>query len=194
MAARLPAPDAPISYLELGCGQGFGALLLAASNPTWQVTAVDFNPAHIAEARRTAAAAGWTTSVSLRPTWPPWPKIRSGAIYRTADFVRLHGVWSWVPAAVQAGIVRLLGEKLRPGGVHVSYNALPGWQGALGMQRLLREAGSGPPGIAAVRWPPDELVRALSAAERRSCTTAVSSSCWPNTPSGRSRPISRTNT
>jgi predicted O-methyltransferase YrrM len=48
VACDLPAPDAAIHYLELGCGLGFGATLLAASNPGWQVTAIDFNPAHIA--------------------------------------------------------------------------------------------------------------------------------------------------
>ena len=47
-----------MSYLELGCGQGFGALILAASNPHWTVTAIDFNPAHIAAARAWAAQAG----------------------------------------------------------------------------------------------------------------------------------------
>ena len=54
----------------------------------------------------------------------------------------MHGVWSWVPPAVQAGIVRLLRAKVKPGGaVHVSYNALPAWGGALGMQRVMRECG-----------------------------------------------------
>ena len=54
----------------------------------------------------------------------------------------MHGVWSWVPPAVQAGVVRLLAAKVRPGGVvHVSYNSLPGWGSAVGMQRLMREAG-----------------------------------------------------
>ena len=47
-----------------------------------------------------------------------------------------------MPPAVRAGIVRLLRAKVRPGGaVHVSYNSLPAWGGALGMQRLLREGG-----------------------------------------------------
>lgn len=53
----LPGPDEAISYLELGCGQGFTALLLAASNPRWTVTAIDFHPAHVATAREWAAKA-----------------------------------------------------------------------------------------------------------------------------------------
>ena len=54
----------------------------------------------------------------------------------------MHGVWSWVPPAVQSGIVRLLRAKVKPGGaVHVSYNSLPAWGSALGMQRMVRECG-----------------------------------------------------
>ena len=48
----------PLSYLELGCGHGFGALALAVCNPSWQVTGVDFNPTHIAAARAFAAENG----------------------------------------------------------------------------------------------------------------------------------------
>ncbi len=59
-----------------------------------------------------------------------------------ADFVSLHGLWTWVPQVVQAGVVRLLAAKVRPGGaVHVSYNSLPGWGGVFGMQRVLHEVG-----------------------------------------------------
>ena len=59
----------------------------------------------------------------------------------------MHGVWTWVGPAVRAGIVRLLDDKLRPGGaLHVSSNALPGWQSALGLRRMVREGGARSPG------------------------------------------------
>lgn len=133
-------PGIPLSYLELGCGQGFGALALAACNPAWQVTGIDFNPAHIATARELAAEidignaqfieadlAALTTGIGEIPE---------------ADVATLHGLWSWVADPVRSGIVQLLAAKVRPGGVvQVSYNALPAWQSAFGMQRLLREAG-----------------------------------------------------
>ena len=48
VAVDLPEPDDDACYLELGCGVGIGALLTAAANPGWQVTAIDYNPAHIA--------------------------------------------------------------------------------------------------------------------------------------------------
>jgi SAM-dependent methyltransferase len=139
VASPMPAGDDPVSYLELGCGHGFGAMVLAASNPAWRVTAVDFNPAHIAVARDWAAEAGLTNVTFIEADLADNAAAQS---IPEADFVSMHGVWSWVSAPVQAGIVKLLRDKVRPGGaVHVSYNALPGWGNALGMARLLRTVG-----------------------------------------------------
>jgi SAM-dependent methyltransferase len=135
-------PGKALSYLELGCGHGFGALALATSNPAWQVTGIDFSPAHIGSARALAAAAGIANARFVEAdlaTLADTPRL--GEVPE-ADVASLHGLWSWVPDAVREGIVRLLATKVRPGGVvQISYNALPAWQSALGMQRLLREAG-----------------------------------------------------
>jgi SAM-dependent methyltransferase len=142
VAAPLPGPDDEVSYLELGCGQGFGALLLAASNPRWKVTAIDFHPAHIATAREWAAKAQLDNIRFLEADLSTLAEDAASAAIPEADYVSFHGVWSWVPAPVQAGIVRLLRQKVKPGGiVHLSYNALPAWGPALGLQRLLREGG-----------------------------------------------------
>ena len=136
------APKSPLSYLELGCGCGFGALALAASNPAWQVTGIDFSPAHIAAARELAAEAGISNARFIEADLADFADSDRADALPEADVITLHGLWSWVSEPVRAGIVRLLDRKLRPGGVaYVSYNALPGWQQAIGMQRLLREAG-----------------------------------------------------
>ncbi|MBV8869164.1 MAG: methyltransferase regulatory domain-containing protein [Acetobacteraceae bacterium] len=135
-------PDAPLTYVELGSGLGFGALALAASNPAWRVIGIDFAPAHVAAARALASAAGIANATFLEADLATLAASPLGAALPEADVVSLHGVWSWVPPLVREGIVALLREKLRPGGVaHVSYNVLPAWQSALGLQRLLREAG-----------------------------------------------------
>lgn len=138
----MPLRDDPVSYLELGCGQGYGALLLAASNPGWRVTAVDFNPGHIATAREWAARIGLANITFLEDDLGTLAEAEASRRIPEADLVSLHGVWSWVSKTVQRGIVRLLAQKVRPGGVvHVSYNALPGWGPALGLQRLVIKAG-----------------------------------------------------
>ena len=37
---------------------------------------------------------------------------QAAAAVPEADFVSMHGVWSWVPPPVRDGIVRLLGDKV----------------------------------------------------------------------------------
>lgn len=152
-----------LTYLELGCGRGRGAMCLAASNPDWRVIAIDFMPAHVAEAREIAAAAGLSNVefaeadlATLDPRSLP-----------EVDVVSAHGLWSWVSDAVRAGIVRLLAERLRPGGaLHLSYNALPGWQQSFGLQRLLRVTADRLPGRSDRKAKGAlELVRALASAE-----------------------------
>jgi SAM-dependent methyltransferase len=135
-------PTEGAHYLELGCGLGIGALIIAASNPSWRVTALDFNPAHIAGARAMARDAGLTNIAFIEADLTDFAESPAAAALPEADIVTAHGVWSWVAPAVRQGIVRLLKAKLRAGGVfHVSYNALPGWQGMLAVQRVTREAG-----------------------------------------------------
>lgn len=137
-----PATDEPLSYLELGCGTGYTAMVLAASNPAWQVTAVDFNPGHITVARQLARAAGLTNIRFLEADLASLAENPQAREIPEADVVSFHGLWSWVSQSVREGILRLLRAKVRAGGiVHVSYNALPGWQSAIGLQRVLREAG-----------------------------------------------------
>jgi SAM-dependent methyltransferase len=140
-------PATPLTYIELGCGQGFGLVVLAACNPGWQLVGIDFNPAHIAAARALCAEAGIANARFIEADLAVLADSAAGRTLPEADFVTLHGLWSWVGDAVRDGILRLLADKLKPGGIaYVSYNALPAWQGALGMQRLLREAAIRSPG------------------------------------------------
>ena len=47
LARGIAAPGGqaePLTYCDLGCGQGFTANLIAAANPRTEVFAVDFNP------------------------------------------------------------------------------------------------------------------------------------------------------
>jgi SAM-dependent methyltransferase len=78
-SAAIPAGDDPVRLLELGCGFGYGAMALAASNPSWSVTAVDFNPAHIAAARDWAPAGRTTRSFAPCRRWTSSRCTGSGA-------------------------------------------------------------------------------------------------------------------
>jgi len=142
IAVDAPWDNPALHYLELGCGRGLNACVLAAANPGWRVTGIDFMPAAVADARRLAAEAGLDNVTFIEADLSDFAETAQAAALPEADIVSAHGVWSWVGDAVRAGMVRLVAAKLRAGGImHVSYNALPAQQGVLATQRLMREAG-----------------------------------------------------
>ena len=141
-AVDAPWDNPALHYLELGCGRGANACTLAAANPGWRVTGIDFMPTAVADARRLAAEAGLDNVTFIEADLSDFAETARAAALPDADIVSAHGVWSWVGDAVRAGIVRLVAAKLRAGGLmHLSYNALPAQQGMLAMQRVMREAG-----------------------------------------------------
>ncbi len=172
VACDLPHDDDEVHFLELGCGLGLVSLILAASNPGWRVTGIDFNPAHIATARAFARQAGIANVAFIEADLSDFAESGAADAVPEADFVSIHGLWSWVAPAVRDGIVRLLRRKVRAGGVvHLSYNALPGWQARLGMQRLVRAAGAAGPGRSDRQAQAGfEILRGLHAAGARQLT------------------------
>lgn len=129
---------------ELGCGRGLDCNILAAANPDAEFWAVDFNPAHIADARELASAAGLVNVQFFEAGFDAFAAQDLPAF----DFVVLHGVYTWVSPGNRAAIERFLAQHLRPGGVaYLSYNALPGWAQMQPLGRLIHElvdAGHGP--------------------------------------------------
>lgn len=57
----------PKRVLELGCGQGFGLALTAAANPDVAFEGYDFNPDHVAHARRLIEGAALGNVAVPRP-------------------------------------------------------------------------------------------------------------------------------
>lgn len=155
----------PLQIAEVGCGTGYTAQLLAAGNPHWQVIGLDYNPAHIAEARSMAAAAGLT---NLRFFEADIAALDDGALDALPEFdlVTVHGMWSWVADPVRDGLLRLIRRRLKPGGLAmVSYNALPGSAGSLGLARLVRRSLHGHASNEAGLAHAGQLVKRLMAAE-----------------------------
>src|SRR5262245_9889548 len=115
----------PRRMLELGFGQGFGLALLAASNPDIAFEGYDFNPEHVAHARRLIGAAG-LTNVTVSETGFEDAAARGGD--NDLDVIALHGILSWVARPAQDAIVSIIRQRLQPDGlVYVSYNCMPGW-------------------------------------------------------------------
>ena len=145
------------TYCELGCGVGDTTTLLAAAYPQGRFVGIDLNPSHIEQARQLAAA-GQVSNV----------EYIAGDIARLDtdslpdfDYVTLHGLYAWVPPAVQEAIRHFLRDKLRPGGiVYLSYNAMPGWGSASPLRRFFldRKDQLGDDVLAGVRRIVGELV------------------------------------
>lgn len=136
----------PKHYLELASGQGFGTVLLAATNPQTEFVGIDFNPGQTANARKLAEEAGLTNVRFLDWSFQE-TATRTEGLPREFDIIALHGIYSWVSEENRKAIVTILRQRLRPGGfAYVSYNSLPGWAPVAPAQRLIREFADRNPG------------------------------------------------
>jgi SAM-dependent methyltransferase len=127
----------PLTYCELGCGQGLTTNLLAAANPHIQFYATDFNPSHIAGARHLARSAKLR---NVHFADDSFAEFLGRSDLPEFDFITLHGIYSWISPENRQAIVRFIREKLKPGGiVYISYNVMPGWSTLMPLRRLLLE-------------------------------------------------------
>jgi SAM-dependent methyltransferase len=148
------APPSEARILELGCGAGVNLLSIASALPGAQCVGIDFDPQEIDRGRELADAAGLAGVELICADLREVPD-RVGE----ADYILVHGVWSWVPDEVRIAIALFCAGRLAPGGVAlVSYNALPGWYAWRPAQVLARRALARDPGA-------DPLVAAREAVE-----------------------------
>jgi methyltransferase-like protein len=126
-----PALPSRCRVLELGCGLGGNLVPLAVAYPESSFVGVDQSAPQIAIAAGEARALGLRNIELLAADI-----LDLDDTIGRFDYVICHGVYSWVPRAVQEKILRICGERLNPNGVaFVSYNTLPGWH----MRGMLRD-------------------------------------------------------
>lgn len=129
-------PDDP-AYLELGFGQGLSLNINAATN-SGNFYGTDFNPGQVANARELGRAMG----KQLTLFEDSFEQLAQRGDLPQFDIIALHGIWSWVSELSRKAIVKILLEKLKPGGVaYLSYNVTPGWSPAVPLRTLLFEYG-----------------------------------------------------
>ncbi|WP_142850593.1 methyltransferase regulatory domain-containing protein [Telmatospirillum sp. J64-1] len=149
---RAPDIAAPFTWCDLGCGPGLGTALTAASHPHAQFTAVDFNPAHVAEGRRLAEAAGLSNLVFVEDSFAGLAEAAPES-YPRFDFIVMHGVYSWISPANRQAVLRFIDRFLAPGGiVYLNYMSHPGLSSFASAQRLMRlqaQGRGGPSDLAA---------------------------------------------
>lgn len=131
-------PGQPYRYCELGCGVGQSAAAIAATAAHASVWAFDFNPAHIVRGQAFARDAGLDNLTLEEASFEDLAGWRGQSLPRF-HYIALHGVWAWVSPANRHHIVKFIAAHLEPGGlVYITYNALPGWNSVVPMQRALR--------------------------------------------------------
>ena len=129
-----PTEDSPWRYLELGFGQGLSVNMHAAGI-AGQFWGTDYNPAHAARACDMATAAG----AGARLFHASFAELLARDDLPQFDAIGLHGIWSWITAAVGADVLAIVAKHLRPGGlVYLSYNCAPGWTQTMPLQQLMR--------------------------------------------------------
>jgi methyltransferase-like protein/SAM-dependent methyltransferase len=109
--------------LELGCASGGNLIPMAFNLPDSTFVGIDLSSRQVGAAQDTIAALGLKnvtiTQTSILDVDKSWGEF---------DYIICHGVFSWVPANVQAKILEIAAQNLSPAGVaFVSYNTYPGW-------------------------------------------------------------------
>lgn len=120
----IPAPDLErCRVLELGCARGGNLIPMALELPGSTFVGVDLSARQIEEARDVSRRLG-VSNVTFHAA----SLTEIDASFGLFDFVICHGVYSWVPPAVQERILAVASENLAPNGLaYVSYNTYPGW-------------------------------------------------------------------
>ena len=116
-------PDfAGARILELGCGSGGNLIPMAYSLPGATLLGVDLASREVEAAQKSAAHLG-LRNVTFRCL----DILDVTQELGTFDYIVAHGVYSWVPSAVQDRLLWVCGSLLSAKGVaYVSYNTLPG--------------------------------------------------------------------
>lgn len=118
-----PPPLDRCRVLDIGCAAGSNLLPMAIARPGAELVGVDLSPRQIAAGRETVAQLGLDNlALHVRDLLEPTDDLGS------FDYIICHGVYSWVPPAVQDRILNLIRRQLSPNGLaYVSYNTYPGW-------------------------------------------------------------------
>jgi methyltransferase-like protein/2-polyprenyl-3-methyl-5-hydroxy-6-metoxy-1,4-benzoquinol methylase len=117
--------------LELGCAAGGNILPFALDNPNSKVIGIDLAARQINDGQKLINALG-VKNIELKHA----SILDVDASYGEFDYIICHGVYSWVPSAVQEKIMRIAQEQLAQNGVlYISYNTYPGWH----MRGMIRD-------------------------------------------------------
>lgn len=126
-----PSPVEHSRVLELGCAAGGNLVPMAEAFPDSSFVGVDYSARQIEDGARIVQTLGLQ---NLRLRHASITDVDDS--YGQFDYILCHGVYSWVPRAVQDKILDVCARHLAPNGVaYVSYNTFPGWH----MRGMIRD-------------------------------------------------------
>jgi methyltransferase-like protein/2-polyprenyl-3-methyl-5-hydroxy-6-metoxy-1,4-benzoquinol methylase len=130
----LTTPDVPTArVLEIGCSAGGNLIPFAAWHPEATVVGVDLSQVQIDQGRRRVQELGLSNLELRQGDIATMDLAELGPF----DYIVCHGVYSWVPTAVQDAILAAVQTALAPEGIaYVSYNVYPGWKA----KEIIRDA------------------------------------------------------
>jgi methyltransferase-like protein/cyclopropane fatty-acyl-phospholipid synthase-like methyltransferase len=124
-------PVTQCRVLELGCAAGGNLIPMAYAFPQSSFVGTDLSIRQISEGRKQIEELG-LPNIELKHL-----DIRDvGDDFGSFHYIICHGVYSWVPEAVQDKILEICSKRLAANGVaYVSYNTYPGWH----MRGMIRD-------------------------------------------------------
>lgn len=135
--ARLFGLNAPLPdrcrVLELGCAAGGNLIPMASAAPASQFVGIELSQRQAADAQAAIQDLA-LSNINVRQM----SILEVGPELGQFDYILTHGVYSWVPAAVQDKILQICRQNLSPSGVaYVSYNTYPGWHARGAVREML---------------------------------------------------------
>ncbi|MDB5479987.1 MAG: methyltransferase protein [Caulobacteraceae bacterium] len=141
LGQQWPDLSKPFRYANLGCGSGLTDIVVAATWPNAEVWGFDFNPTHIANARRLAERAGLRNVTFVETSFADVAR-RPQAELPEFEFVVAHGILSWISESNRECIFELIRQRLRTGGLaYLGYNVAAGWSSLQPVRELMQLIG-----------------------------------------------------
>lgn len=121
--------------LEIGCAQGGNLIPLAWRWPEAQCVGVELSRVQAESGNRFIAALGLANATIVHADLAALPPELG-----EFDYIIAHGVFSWVPPAVQDALLAVCQRHLSPQGLaYISFNVEAGWKPLLGLRATLLE-------------------------------------------------------
>ncbi len=118
-----PTPIEHCRVLELGCAGGGNIIPMAQALPESEFVGIELSARQVAEGKAMIAALD-LPNITLEQI----NILDVDAGLGQFDYIIAHGVYSWVPPAVQDKILEICRQHLTTNGVaYISYNTYPGW-------------------------------------------------------------------